>query len=230
MTGPARVRPDVVVFDVVETLVGLDAVRASLIEAGLSAGLLPGWFTRILRDAMALSLAGDYAGFADVAASALHAETRGELTDVQVQAVVAGFGQLTAQPDAVAAVRAATEAGLRVFTLSNGAAATTQGFLAGAGLVPYVERVLSIDEVRAWKPARAPYELAIRAAGVPAERVALVAVHSWDIHGAHAAGLTTGWCPRLEGKPTPAFTPADVSAPTLGGVIAALLSLPVSGA
>lgn len=225
MTGPGRVRPDVVVFDVVETLASLDALRACLIEVGLSAGLLPGWFTRILRDAMALTLAGDYAGFADVAASALHSETRGELTDVQVQAVVAGFEKLTPQPDAVAAVRAATDAGLRVFTLSNGAAATTQGFLERASLAPYVERFLSIDEVRAWKPARAPYELAIRAAGVPAERVALVAVHSWDIHGAHAARLTTGWCPRLEGEPPPVFTPADVTAPTLDGVIARLSSM-----
>ena len=74
-------------------------------------------------------MAGDYAGFADVAASALHAETRGELTDAQVQAVVAGFGNLTPQPDAASAVRGAREAGARVFTLSNGAAATTQALL-----------------------------------------------------------------------------------------------------
>lgn len=229
MTAPLRVRPDVVVFDVVETLASLDVVRARLSEVGLAAGILPVWFTRILRDAMALTLAGDYLGFADVAASALHAQARGALTDAQIAAVVAGFGQLTPQDDAVAAVRGAA-AGARVFTLSNGAAATTQDFLDRAGLAPHVERVLSIDEVRAWKPARAPYELALRAAAVPAERVALVAVHSWDIHGAHAAGLTTGWCPRLEGEPTPAFTSADVTAPTLDGVITALMSPPVSDA
>lgn len=29
--------------------------------------------------------------------------------------------------------------------------------------------------------------------------VALVAVHSWDVHGARRAGLTTGWCSRIEG-------------------------------
>lgn len=226
MTGPARVRPDVIVFDVVETLASLDVVQTHLAAQGLPPGVLSAWFTRILRDAMALTLAGDYAGFADVAASALHAETRGGLTDPQVQAVVAGFGQLTPQPDAVAAVRGARQAGARVFTLSNGAAATTQAFLDRSGLAPYVERVLSIEQARAWKPSRAPYELALRAAGVPPERVALVAVHSWDIHGAHAAGLTTGWCPRLEGEPTPVFTPADVSAPTLDGVIAALMALP----
>ncbi len=117
-----------------------------------------------------------------------------------------------------------------MFTLSNGATATTQDFLDRAGLTSYVERVLSIDEVRAWKPAREPYELAVHTAGVAAEKVALVAVHLWDIHGAHTAGLTTGWCPRLEGRPTPIFSPADVTAPTLDRAVAALLSLPLSNA
>ncbi len=92
MTGTTRSRPDVVVFDVVETLASLDAVQASLADEALPVELLPCWFTRILRDAMALSLAGNYASFADVAASALHAETRGELTDPQVQTVVAASG------------------------------------------------------------------------------------------------------------------------------------------
>ncbi|MET3808252.1 2-haloacid dehalogenase [Nakamurella sp. UYEF19] len=230
MNSSVRVRPDVVVFDVVETLANLEAVRTRLSEVGLPPEVMPTWFTRILRDAMALTLAGDYAGFADIAASSLYAQTRGELSDAQVQAVVAGFGCLTPQPDAVAAVRAARQAGARVFTLSNGAASTTRAFLDRAGLTASVERVLSIDEVRAWKPARGPYDLAVHAAGVRAERVALVAVHSWDIHGARAAGLTTGWCPRLEGEPTPVFTPADVRAPTLDGVIDALMALPAPDA
>jgi FMN phosphatase YigB (HAD superfamily) len=78
----------------------------------------------------------------------------------------------------------------------RGHRAPTQAFLDRAELTTLVERVLSIDEARAWKPSRAPYELALRAAGVPAGRVALVAVHSSDIHGAHGAGLATGWWPR----------------------------------
>lgn len=76
------------------------------------------------------------------------------------------------------------------------------------------------------KPAPAAYRLAIDRAGVPAEAIALVAVHSWDIHGAHAAGMTTGWCPRLETVPTPVFTPADVRAANLADVVRALADLP----
>lgn len=225
-----RARPDVVVFDVVETLASLEPVGRRLAELGQPLDLLARWFTRLLRDGMALTAAGSYAGFAEIAASALRAETHRELSDVQVRDAVAAFGELTPQPDAVPAVRAAAGAGFRVFALSNGAATSTQGFLRRAGVSDLFERVLSIDEVRAWKPVRAPYELAVHAAGVPAARVALVAVHSWDIHGAHQAGLTTGWCPRLEGEPTPVFAPADVVAETLDGVIAELAALPVDPA
>jgi len=165
----------------------------------------------------------------EVAASALHAETRHALPDEVIGYVVAGFGELTPQPDAVPAIGAAVAAGMRVFTLSNGAPAATRGFLDRAGVADLVERGLSIDEVGAWKPAPAPYALAVTAAGVPAERVALVAVHSWDLHGAHQAGLTTGWCPRLEGQQTPVFATADVVADTLVGVITALAALSAPG-
>jgi 2-haloacid dehalogenase len=226
MTG--RTRPEVVVFDVVETLACLQPVSARLTEVGQDDSVLPRWFTRLLRDGIALTAAGGYGAFTDVAASALRAETRGELNGEQVTQVVAGFRELTPQPDAAAGVRAAVAAGLRVFTLSNGAADPARGFLERAGIADLVEQVLSVDEVRAWKPARAPYDLAVRRAGVPVARVALVAVHSWDIHGAHAAGLTTGWCPRLEHLPTPVFQPADVIANTLDGVITGLAALPGS--
>ncbi|MFN2561068.1 MAG: hypothetical protein ABR571_07230 [Jatrophihabitans sp.] len=44
-----------------------------------------------------------------------------------------------------------------MFTLSNGAAATTEGFLERAGMAGEVEAVLSVDDVRAWKPGPVGY-------------------------------------------------------------------------
>ncbi len=222
----ARDRPEVVVFDVVETLADLAPVAARLRELSQPDDLLHRWFTRILRDGLALTAAQSYAPFAEVARSALRAETFLALTDVQLDHAVGGFAELTPQPDTVAAVKAAVDAGFRVFTLSNGGVDATSGFLRRARIDDAVERVLSVDQVRAWKPNPAPYRLAVSTADVPAARVALVAVHSWDVHGAHAAGLTTGWCPRLEGQPTAVFTPADVIADDLPGVVAALAALP----
>jgi 2-haloacid dehalogenase len=226
----ARLRPRVVVFDVVETLASLDPVAARAARYGVDGAGMAAWFTRLLRDGMAVSAAGSYAGFAAVAASALSAQTHGMLADEQVADVLAGFEELTPQPDAVAAVRAARDAGLRVLTLTNGAAATTRAFLDRAGLADAVEAVVSIDEVRVWKPHPAVYRRAAEITRVPVERVALVAVHSWDVYGARQGGLTTGWCPRLETVPTPVFTTAggvaDIVADTLDAVITGLAGLP----
>lgn len=222
-----RLRPDVVIFDVVETLASLDSVRDRLERLSQPRELMDRWFTRLLRDAMALTAAGDYQPFAEIAASALRAETRGALTSSDIDDAMKGFGETMPQPDAAAAMTAARKAGFRVFALSNGSVESTQGFLERAELTDHVEQVLSVDMVRTWKPARAPYDLAVERAGVSADQVALVAVHSWDIHGAHRAGMTTGWLPRLENVPTPAFTAADVTADTLPGVIEALAALPV---
>lgn len=79
-----------------------------------------------------------------------------------------------------------------------------------------------------WPPLPRVYAVAM--SGVPAERVALVAVHSWDIYGAHCAGLTTGWSPRLEGRPVEVFGAADVVADTLDEVISGLVALPAGPA
>lgn len=219
-------RPDVIVFDVVQTLASLGAVRDRLTAAGQPEHVLESWFSRLTRDGMALTLAGDYAPFLEVAASALAVETSGSLGAEQREEVLAGFGETGPQPDAVAAVAAAVDAGLRVFALSNGSVASTSGFLERAGLADRVEQVLSIDQVRAWKPAPQVYRLACDAAGLPPARLALIAVHSWDVHGARQAGLSTGWCPRFEQAQGTAFAAADVAADTLDGVVRKLAELP----
>jgi 2-haloacid dehalogenase len=195
----------------------LDPVRVRLESIGQPRNVLDAWFARLLRDGMALTLAGAYRPFGEVAASALAAHTRGTLGVDQINYVTAGFGELTAQPDAVAAIEAAVTAGMRVFTLSNGGHAATRAFLDRAGLTDRMEQILSVDDVQAWKPARAAYEYATRAAGVTVGDAALVAVHSWDIEGARPAGHTTGWCSRAEQVRTPIFAEADVSADPSAG-------------
>lgn len=90
----------------------------------------------------------------------------------------------------------------------------------------FVSQVISVAEVRMWKPPRAVYDHAVAALGRPADEVALVAVHAFDCHGAHGAGLTTGWAARLERHYAEIFTPADVIGHDLVDVASALIALP----
>ncbi|WP_291414413.1 hypothetical protein [Actinophytocola sp.] len=123
------------VFDVVETLMSLEPLRSRFAAVGVPPELLERWFDRLLRDGMALTLAGDYEPFPRVAAAALHALTRGEISDDAVAHVLAGFAELPAHLDVEPAMRLLAEQDIRLVCLSNGAAQTTRDFLDRTGSV-----------------------------------------------------------------------------------------------
>jgi 2-haloacid dehalogenase len=218
-------RPTAVAFDVIETLMSLEPLRARLTDIGQPPALLEAWYTRTLRDGMALSATGDYAGFTDVAEAALRALTYFTISDEQVAQVMAGFNELPAFPDALPAITSLTEAGLRVACLTNGSAYLASSFVNRTGLGSGVDRVISVEEVYRWKPAGVVYRYAAEVLNVPSDRLALVAAHDWDCHGAKRAGLTTGWVSRKSGGFGAPFAAPDVVGEDLTEVAAKLLAL-----
>jgi 2-haloacid dehalogenase len=218
-------RPAVVAFDVIETLMSIEPLRERLTAAGQPPHLLEAWYTRTLRDGMALSATGDYVAFTDVAESALRGLTNYSLSDEQVAQIMAGFAELPAFPDAVPAITTLTEAGVRVACLTNGSAYLASSFVNRSGLGALVDRVITVGEVFRWKPAGVVYRYAAEVMDVPAERMALVAAHDWDCHGAKRAGLTTGWVSRKSGGYGAPFAPPDVVGDDLTEVVSKLLSL-----
>jgi 2-haloacid dehalogenase len=218
-------RPAVVAFDVIETLMSIEPLRERLTAAGQPPHLLEAWYTRTLRDGMALSATGDYVAFTDVAESALRGLTNYSLSDEQVAQIMAGFTELPAFPDAVPAITALTEAGVRVACLTNGSAYLASSFVNRSGLGALVDRVITVGEVFRWKPAGVVYRYAAEVMDVPAERMALVAAHDWDCHGAKRAGLTTGWVNRKSGGFGAPFAPPDVVGDDLTEVVSKLLAL-----
>ncbi|NYE50770.1 2-haloacid dehalogenase [Spinactinospora alkalitolerans] len=222
-------RPHVIAFDVVETLYPLDPLETLIERAGLPRGLRRHWFDRLLRDGFAVAASGGYRSFRDLAIGALE-DVSGlnghRLSGAAAAEVVDGFATLDARPDAEPAMRRAREAGVRVVTLTNGAAATTRTLLERSGLDAHVERVISVEEAGRWKTAPQPYHHAAEVCGVARNRLALVAAHGWDVHGARAAGLVTGWSSHLEDRFPRAFDAPDVTGDGLVEVVEGLLSLP----
>jgi 2-haloacid dehalogenase len=214
-----------VAFDVIDTLMSLEPLRTRLTDIGQPPGLLEAWYTRTLRDGMALSATGDYAGFTDMAEAALRGLTHYTVSDEQVASVMAGWSELPAFPDALPAVTRLAEAGLRVACLTNGSAYLASSFVNRTGLGSLVDRVISVEEVYRWKPAGVVYLYAASVMDVPPDRMALVAAHDWDCHGAKRAGLTTGWVSRKSGGFGAPFTPPDVTGEDLTEVAAKLLEL-----
>ncbi|MTD52575.1 haloacid dehalogenase type II [Amycolatopsis pithecellobii] len=216
-------RPLVIAFDVIETLFPLEPLRARILAAGAPGHVLELWFTRLLRDAFALTAAGGYRPFGEIAAGALESIT--SLSEDAVRGIVAGFAELDPHPDVAPALRRVREAGVSVITLTNGSAHTTRTLLRRAGVLDDVQQVLTVDDIQRWKPAPEIYQYAAHACQVEPGQVALVAAHGWDLHGAHQAGLVTGWVSRLEGRFPPVFAPPDVTGDGLVEVVEALLAL-----
>jgi 2-haloacid dehalogenase len=220
----ARLRPSVVAFDVNETLLDLAPVRAALVEAGEPEHLLPAVFTRTLLTGFAAATVGGWCRFRDAFDTAL-AQTTG-LAPVDRARVADAFGELAPHPDVEPALRRLAEAGVRAVTLSHGSPGVADAALERGGIAPLVERTLSSELIRAWKPSREVYLWAAGVCGVAPDRLALVAAHGWDVQGAQRAGLTGAWFPRGERVYPAVYDPPHLTAADLPGAVAALLALP----
>ncbi len=220
-------RPEVVAFDIIGTVFPLEPLRPAILALGLPPGALEGWFATGLRDAFALSAAGDFAPLPEVLEGALDqvlAEQGVAGTAEGRAALLEGMKRLPPRPDARAAFEAIAAAGMRILAVSNGARSATRGLLEGGGLDDLVAEIVSVEDVKLFKPRREVYDEAVRVAGAKASRVALVAVHAWDVNGAKAAGLTTAYV-SAERPFSPAMRSPDVEAESLLAVARALAAL-----
>lgn len=64
--------PDLIVFDVNETLSDMSPLGDALVQAGVAEGQARTWFAGILRDGFAMAAAGGNASFAGIAPDSLH--------------------------------------------------------------------------------------------------------------------------------------------------------------
>ncbi|TFV48985.1 HAD-IA family hydrolase [Blastococcus sp. TF02A-35] len=219
-----RRRPEVVAFDVNETLLDLAPVRAALVEAGQPESLLGTVFARTLLTGFAAAAVGSWCPFREAFDAALAQEA--ELPADVRSSVADTFRELSPHPDVEPALRRLGQAGVRVVTLSHGSPDVAEAGLERGGIAPLVERTLSSEAVRAWKPNREAYLWAAGTCGVAPERMALVAAHGWDVLGAQRAGLTGAWFPRSERTYPAVYEEPHVRAEDLAGAVDALLALP----
>jgi 2-haloacid dehalogenase len=219
-------RPKAVLFDVFETLLDLEALRPRLVDVGRPAHDLELFFACILRDGMALTLAGGAPPFLQVARSALIRGTGRRLSEAAVQHVLDGFSELPPHPDVEPALVALARAKVPAYAFTHGPADVVRAALDRAQLRSYLRGVLSAEEINSFKPSPAVYHWACRRVGAVPANTALVAVHSWDVHGAIRAGLIAGFATRYEGGISDVFDLPHVVAEKLDEVVERLVAMP----
>lgn len=176
---------------------------------------LPAALPLAVQLAMSHMLAGRFTPFADLLRAALAHQGA---SDVEASAEAAR--RMPPFPDVGEGLDRLRAAGHRLAVLTNSASATAEEGLAAAGLREGFEALVGSDDVQGYKPAQAVYAAALERIARPGEEAWLVAAHWWDVLGARAAGLRTGYVARQEDLP-PGIA-ADVVAPDLGGIATAL--------
>ncbi len=213
-----------VVLDVNETLFSLDALDPVFAGVDLR-GQRDLWFARTLRNGFALTCAGIYRPFPDVARGAFLSLAPDRLSDSDADELLAAFGELTPHPEVPEALEALRSSGRSVVTLSVGNAANVEKLFRNSGMSELVTHHLSCEAVQKWKPAPDPYLYACREVGAVTADTWMVAAHSWDLTGARAVGMQTAWLSRLEGRLDPAFGAPDVEGLDLRDVITQVIEL-----
>lgn len=110
-------------------------------------------------------------------------------------------------PDVLPGIQALKAAGYKLAAFSNGVEATVRTLLERAGVLPLLNGVFSVDDLKTFKPDPRVYRyLAERLATAP-DATWLVSSNGWDVIGAKSAGLRGAWVKR---KPDAVFDPWDI--------------------
>jgi 2-haloacid dehalogenase len=85
---------------------------------------------------------------------------------------------------------------MKLAILSNGTPAMLAAAVANAGISDLLDAILSVDEVKIYKPHPSVYRLACERFDITPDRVCFVSSNGWDAYSAKAFGFRVLWCNR----------------------------------
>src|SRR5215472_12398125 len=186
-------------FDVYGTLVDPLGMDRPLREhvGDLAERFAATWRERQIDWTFRRALMGQYADFDVVTRDAFRATAA--VLGVDLQTAETGlldvYRRLPAYADAAEGLIRLAEEGHRLVAFSNGVASTLRGLLTHARLMPPLTDVVSVDEVRTYKPSPLVYRHLV-ARGTSPDKTWLVSANAWDVLGAKSAGLKAAWVRR----------------------------------
>jgi 2-haloacid dehalogenase len=137
-------------------------------------------------------------------------------------ALLDAYRSLPAFPDTLPGLAKLRTGGHRLLAFSNGPAASVGAVLGHAGVLSHLDGIVSVDDLRTYKPNPAVYAYLVERGGRGPKQTWLVTANAWDAIGAKAAGVRVAW---LQRNPAAIFDPwEDEFAPDV--VVSTLRELP----
>jgi len=189
------------VFDAYGTLFDVHSVQRRCEEfwSGSGAKLSQLWRAKQLEYTWQRSLMARYAPFAQVTREALAyaCEALGLVLDgPKSEALMHEYVNLAPYPDVPGSLERLRAAGRKLAILTNGSPDMIGPLVRNLGLEKTFDAVLSVDELRIYKPAPQVYRLAVERLGVPAAEAGFVSSNCWDAIGAKSFGFSVYWINR----------------------------------
>ena len=110
------------------------------------------------------------------------------------------YAKLTAFQDSLSVLQTIKNKGIATAILSNGSREMLTTVVESNGLKPYLDKVVTIEDVRLFKTAPQAYELLLKAFLVNKEEILFVSSNAWDALAAKWFGFDVFWVNR-QGHP-----------------------------
>lgn len=222
-------RPEVLFFDVNETLLDLAPLQSSILQAlegNEKAAQL--WFTTLLQYTLVDSAGKQHHAFDQIGAAVLQMIARNQeltLSEEQAREVLLPIRSLHPHPDVVEALSKLKKAGYQMVALTNSSSSVLKDQVKNADLNSFFGYTWSVADIGLYKPHREVYQWAAQRYGSDTRACMLIAAHGWDVAGALWAGLRAAFVHRPGHQLYPLAPEPEHVSPDLLGLAGYLISL-----
>jgi 2-haloacid dehalogenase len=126
------------------------------------------------------------------------------LSEDEGEKLIEEYQNLKPFPDVIPGIETLKSNGHTLVAFSNGVEATARTLLDRAGVLPHLQGVVSVDDLKTFKPDLEVYHYLTRRLDARPSETWLVSSNPFDVIGAKAAGLMAAWVQR---KPDARFDP-----------------------
>lgn len=123
-----------------------------------------------------------------------------ELTEEAQQSLMSEFSNLEAFPDVAPGLIELKARGHHLVAFSNGPESAVRSLMGKSKVLPHLEKVISVDDIRTFKPSPLVYQYLMKRTKSSADNCWLISSNPWDVIGAKSTGLKAAWIQRDPAK------------------------------
>jgi 2-haloacid dehalogenase len=223
-------RPEVLFFDINESLLDLGGMKPQVTEAfGGREELMALWFSTMLHHSLVDTVTCNFHDFGAIGAACLQMVADGhgiKLGKEEAEKAMAAMKTLPPHPDVPTGLKKMKAAGFRMYPLTNSAAVVMESQIKHADIDQYFDGSLSIESLNTYKPHPRTYHWAANKVGADIGNCMLIAAHGWDVTGATIAGMRAAFLERPGKTLYPLGPDIEISGRDMVAVADQLVAMP----